>query len=132
MSLRPTDSCRPCRLRKVSHLIRQGSGSWDEAVVHRYFYPWDVDEILKMKLPSVDMSDCVDWHYEKSGLFSVKSAYRLALMTWAQVVVVQFRMVAEWFEKNCGTFLFPRRSKFSYGERQTMSWPQMQIGIIDM
>jgi hypothetical protein len=80
MSLWPSGSCRPCRLRKVSHLIRQGSGSWHEAVVHRYFYPWDVDEILKMKLPSVDMSDSVAWHYEKFGLFSVKSAYRLALM----------------------------------------------------
>jgi hypothetical protein len=34
-----------------------------------------------MKLPSVDMSDSVAWHYEKSSLFSIKSAYRLALMT---------------------------------------------------
>jgi predicted secreted protein len=34
-----------------------------------------------MKLPSVDMSDSVAWHYEKSSLFSIKSAYRSALMT---------------------------------------------------
>jgi hypothetical protein len=34
-----------------------------------------------MKLPSVDMPDIIAWHYEKSGLFFVKSLYRLALMT---------------------------------------------------
>lgn len=35
-------------------------------------------EILKIKLPRAPMQDTIAWHYEKTGIFSVRSAYRLA------------------------------------------------------
>jgi hypothetical protein len=38
-----------------------------------------VEEILKIRLPENKRPDWVAWKYEKSGVFSVKSAYRLAL-----------------------------------------------------
>jgi hypothetical protein len=53
--------------------------SWDETLVRRYFYACDVEEILKIKLPSHGGSDCVAWNFEKSGIFSVRSVYRLAM-----------------------------------------------------
>jgi hypothetical protein len=32
----------------------------------------------KIRIASQDLNDTVAWHYEKNGLFSVKSAYKLA------------------------------------------------------
>ena len=42
------------------------------------FAPLDVEEILKIKLYS-SSKDIIAWHYERYGIFSVKSAYKLAL-----------------------------------------------------
>jgi ribonuclease HI len=41
-------------------------------------HPKDADWILNLKLPSEKCDDFFAWHYERSGIFSVKSAYRLA------------------------------------------------------
>lgn len=49
--------------------------------MRRYFYAYDVEEILKIKIPYNACQDYVAWNFEKSGLFSVKSAYRLAMRT---------------------------------------------------
>jgi hypothetical protein len=78
-SLKPSGTTRSCRLRRVSQLMRPGTNEWDEAILYRYFYPWDVQEILKIKLPGIKTPDWIAWHFEKTGLFSVHSAYRLAL-----------------------------------------------------
>jgi hypothetical protein len=56
-----------------------GSNEWDEGTLRQYLYPWDVEEILKIKLSINKIPDWVAWQYEKSGVFSVISAYRLAL-----------------------------------------------------
>jgi hypothetical protein len=41
--------------------------------------PYDAEEVLKIRLPKFDMKDFVSWPQEKSGIFSVRSAYKLAL-----------------------------------------------------
>jgi hypothetical protein len=64
----------------MSQLMHQGSNEWDEGMLRRYFYPWDVEEILKIKLSANKRPDWVAWPYEKSGVFSVRSAYRMALI----------------------------------------------------
>jgi hypothetical protein len=43
-----------------------------------YFYPWDVEDILKIKVSGSMMPDCFSCHFENNGRFSVRSAYRLA------------------------------------------------------
>jgi hypothetical protein len=78
-SIKPIGSTRTCRLRRVSHLIDQRYKTWDEVKVRRHFYQCDVEEIMKIKLsPNID-TDWVSWNFEKSGMFSVRSAYRLAM-----------------------------------------------------
>jgi hypothetical protein len=32
--------------------MRQASNEWDKIALRRYFHPWDVDEILRIKLPT--------------------------------------------------------------------------------
>jgi hypothetical protein len=66
------------RIRRVSQLLRPGSNIWNKDLVNKVCYSHDADWILKLKLPPTPCEDFVAWHYEKSGVFSVKSAYRLA------------------------------------------------------
>jgi hypothetical protein len=77
--MKPIGSVRPCRLRRVSHLIDQVPNSWDETKIRRCFHPCDVDEILKIRLSARINTDWAAWNFEKSGIFSVRSAYRLAM-----------------------------------------------------
>ena len=67
------------RIKWVSELFLSGSRSWDENLIRHLFYIHDAEEILKLRILRVGEGDIIDWHHEKSGLFSVKSAYRLAL-----------------------------------------------------
>ena len=48
-------------------------------MLNEYFSPYDVDHILGIRLPRFPVADFIGWHYEKTGVFSVKSAYRLAM-----------------------------------------------------
>jgi hypothetical protein len=42
-------------------------------------HPHDVNEVLKIRLSGRVPEDYIAWHYEKSGIFSVRSAYHLAV-----------------------------------------------------
>lgn len=48
-------------------------------MVRHLFYPYDAEEILRLRIQSNGDGDFVAWHFEKTGMFSVKSAYKLAL-----------------------------------------------------
>jgi hypothetical protein len=77
--MKPIGQVRPCRIRRLEHLINHESNSWDEAMIRRYFYHCDVEEILKIKLPTTPGEDWIAWNFEKSVMFSVRSAYRLSM-----------------------------------------------------
>ena len=77
-------SKRPCRLKWVSQLIRDGSREWNEEILERFFHRNDIDEILKIKLPGGNNEDAVAWHYEKTGCLLVRSAYKLG-MDWKEI-----------------------------------------------
>jgi hypothetical protein len=51
---------------------------WKEEVVRENFRDVDAHLIMNIRLPSYPTEDFVSWYYEKSGVFSVRSAYRLA------------------------------------------------------
>lgn len=78
-SLRPSLRRGGTRVRWVSQLMRPGRREWDEKVVHTCFFPHDADAILRIRLWGRDEEDFIAWNYERSGLFSVRSAYKLAL-----------------------------------------------------
>ena len=62
----------------VSDLIDPVTAQWEVDVVQALFNPRDVEEILKIPICS-GMEDCVAWFFDKKGMFSVKSAYRLGV-----------------------------------------------------
>lgn len=67
------------RIRRASELIKQEETQWDVPLVQQIFHPFDADEILKLRIPHEPGEDTIAWHFEKSGVFSVRSAYRLGL-----------------------------------------------------
>ena len=46
--------------------------------VNQIFYPFDAEAICNIKIPRENVEDCLAWNYEKTGMFTVKSAYKLA------------------------------------------------------
>ncbi|CAN6177270.1 unnamed protein product [Urochloa humidicola] len=52
---------------------------WKEDLVHDFFRPHDVQQILAMRLPSRPCEDFIAWQFEKNGCYSVRSAYRMQM-----------------------------------------------------
>ena len=80
LSPRPRKGMSKSRLRKVKHLFLPGTNTWNESLIRNIFYPEDVDVILSIKMPAQAQDDFIAWHYDRSGIFSVRSAYRAAYM----------------------------------------------------
>jgi hypothetical protein len=57
--------------------MRQGHGEWDIQLIQSCLYPHDAEEVQKIRLSERISEDHIVWHYERSGIFTVKSAYRL-------------------------------------------------------
>jgi hypothetical protein len=77
--LKPANFIRRSRLRWVNQLMLADGSGWNSDLVNQLFYPFDAEEICNIKLPRAGGRDVLAWHYEKSGVFSVRSAYRLAV-----------------------------------------------------
>jgi hypothetical protein len=58
---------------------RKHPKDWNEQLLRTCLYPHDVDEVLKIRLPDRVEEDFIAWHYERSGIFTVKNVYNLAL-----------------------------------------------------
>ena len=65
----------------VSELITPATAAWNKQVVQSTFMPMDADTILGIPLCTRNMDDFWAWHYEKHGIFSVKSAYKMLIAT---------------------------------------------------
>lgn len=70
---------RCCRLKWVSDLLDKEGREWDTGKLRSIFNTVDVEAISKTKLPHRPSEDFLAWHMEKTGLFTVRSAYNLAL-----------------------------------------------------
>uniref|UniRef100_A0A2N9IJ26 Reverse transcriptase zinc-binding domain-containing protein n=1 Tax=Fagus sylvatica TaxID=28930 RepID=A0A2N9IJ26_FAGSY len=66
----PEDAC-------VSSLIQVGTGLWNKELVERIFIPSEASLILSTTLSSRAPNDLLVWGGEKSGKYSVRSAYRM-------------------------------------------------------
>jgi hypothetical protein len=78
-NLKPIGKGSRNRWKWVSDLIEPATKMWNEELIRKICYPPDVEHILQIKLPSFSGEDYLAWHYEKSGMFTVRSAYKLAM-----------------------------------------------------
>ena len=67
------------RIKWVSELIDPVTRTWNEELIRKILLPHDVDEVLKIRLPQSTSEDFIAWHFERSGVFLVRSVYRLAI-----------------------------------------------------
>ena len=61
----------------VSELIDATMASWNEELVRQVFTPLDAESVLKIPLCTRQIDDFWAWAWERSGVFSVRSAYRV-------------------------------------------------------
>ncbi|RCV21980.1 hypothetical protein SETIT_4G183000v2 [Setaria italica] len=78
VSLKVVTKCTRPRIRWVSNLFENEHRDWYRSL-RSIFLPVDGDAILKIRITSNETSDQIAWHFEKLGLFLVRSAYKLAL-----------------------------------------------------
>lgn len=62
---------------KASELIDQSSRVWNKKMVQEFFIPMDSEVIGSIPLATSTQEDFWAWHYEESGVFSVRSAYTM-------------------------------------------------------
>jgi ribonuclease HI len=75
-----------CRLKWVSQLIDPVTRTWNEAIIKQYCYHHDAEAILQIKLPQRVSEDFVAWHFETTGVFTVRSAYWLGMQPKSQAL----------------------------------------------
>ena len=75
--LRPMASSKPNPPSLVCELINQTAACWDQQKLEEFFNPMDVEAISGIPLSTRRQDDFWAWHYEKKGVFSVRSAYRM-------------------------------------------------------
>jgi hypothetical protein len=62
---------------RVEELINPATEQWDEGLLRSLFNPVDVNRILQIPLNVGAFEDFMAWNYNRTGKFSVKSAYHL-------------------------------------------------------
>jgi ribonuclease HI len=67
------------RLRWINQLIDRNSNTWNTPLLRELFFEHDVQAILGIELPLQNLEDRLAWQPERNGIFTVKSAYWLAL-----------------------------------------------------
>ncbi|KAK4403141.1 putative ribonuclease H protein [Sesamum angolense] len=66
----------------VSNLISPITREWDVDTINALLWPVDREAILQIPLSISGGPDLLIWHYSNNGLFSVRSAYHLALSSF--------------------------------------------------
>lgn len=78
----------------VNELIDQTTGCWNKLLLQQHFIPMDQEVIANIPICSRRQEDFWAWHYEKSGKFTVRSAYCMLIHNKVQRT--------NWLERNAG------------------------------
>ncbi|KAL0444214.1 UNVERIFIED_CONTAM: putative mitochondrial protein [Sesamum latifolium] len=67
---------------KVAALNDPRTDDWDHSIINSLFSPEDRELILKLPVGRVHQPDVIGWHYTAKGMFTVRSAYFVALKVY--------------------------------------------------
>jgi hypothetical protein len=79
--LRPMACLKDDPPTQVSAFIEPVMAVWWEEKLREYMLPMDVDLILQIPLSSRRQTDFWSWHYNRKGIFSIRSTYRMLVNT---------------------------------------------------
>lgn len=74
----------------VCELINKATGEWNVDKIKSWFLPKDSEVIMSIPLSTNDTNDRLIWLENRSGKFTVKSAYALALEEQKHTTMVDF------------------------------------------
>ena len=81
----PMGALKPNSIQLVADLINPETNQWDVETFWCLFFSPDADAILAMPRPRAAGTDIWAWAWEKSGIFTVRSAYRQTMQTKLQL-----------------------------------------------
>ena len=79
--LRPVACIKDGALEWVSDFINRDFVTWNVEALNNYFLPMDVENICKTPLSTRRQVDLWAWNYDHSGILSVRSVYRMLIIT---------------------------------------------------
>jgi hypothetical protein len=65
----------------VSEFIDRTTATWNCEKLKECFLPMDVEAILNLPLSTRNQQDEWAWHYDRKGIFTVRSAYKMLVHT---------------------------------------------------
>ena len=65
----------------LSHFIDHTTAAWDITKPEEFCLPIDIPSIIQIPLCSSNIPECWAWNLEKSGLFTIRSTYRMMVET---------------------------------------------------
>ena len=80
-NMHPISVISPNPQDKVTDLISQVDRTWDEQALTEHLLPMDADIVRQIPLSHTNQCDFYAWPYEKSGVFSVRSCYKMVMET---------------------------------------------------
>ena len=66
---------------RVADFMESASATWKLNRLQEYMLPMDIEVIRAIPICTRQMDDFWSWHYERTGVFSVRSAYRMLVDT---------------------------------------------------
>ena len=111
--MRPISRLQGNNMRMVSDLIDNTTGCWNMQRLKQSFLPMDWEAIASIPLSTRRQADFWAWHYEKTGVFTVRSAYRM--------LVSNREKRTDWIEHN------PSRSDCSAERKEWTDIWQVQV-----
>ena len=79
--MRPLVARVPDPPQLVAELIDSGNARWNMELVKQVFLPFDAQAIFQIPICQRNVEDYWSWMFEKSGVFSVRSCYRMIVET---------------------------------------------------
>uniref|UniRef100_A0A452XY77 Reverse transcriptase zinc-binding domain-containing protein n=1 Tax=Aegilops tauschii subsp. strangulata TaxID=200361 RepID=A0A452XY77_AEGTS len=79
----------------VSELIDSANARWNVPLLEQVFLPYDTAAIQRIPICTRNFKDFWSWGFEKNGIFSVRSAYRM-------IVATKTRR-EDWLDQRAGT-----------------------------
>jgi hypothetical protein len=67
--------------RQVSEFLDFSTARWNEEKLRHHMLPMNVDEILQIPICLRQHADFWSWHYDRRGVFTVRSAYKMLVST---------------------------------------------------
>jgi hypothetical protein len=120
--LRPVTVMAADAPRRVSEFINHHTADWNVEKLNQFFLPMDTEVIRTIPLSHRVQNDFWAWHFERSGVFSVRSCYRAIAATkrtredcLTSVRRRQARLRGRSPRRSCGRMLFRPRFIYFYG-----------------